>query len=494
MSNIALLKQESSDVSVLYVEDDLGLQQSFSEFLRKLFKKVETASNGLEGLEKFKAGTFDLVITDILMPQMNGIEMTSSIKELNPEQEIIITTAFSDDSYLIKAIELGVDAYILKPVEYEKITSILYKVVKRINNEKKLSFYYDSLEKMVEERSEENFSLTNEKVHNFEMTIMSFVELIEDRDSYTGGHSQRVADYSKLIAEQIGYSEQDCQLVYNAGILHDVGKVVTPDAVLLKPGKLDDLEYNLIKEHVVIGYKLLSKIPMYQDIAEVVRSHHERYDGKGYPDGLSKEQIPSLSRIMNVADAFDAMTTSRIYKARKTVAEAFQELEELAGHQFDPEVVEVAKVALSKIELSPLVTQLPETDIEQERFIYFFKEQETGLFNQAYLDLVLIQNRETTTFQYLSVLKLKDLTETNEVFGRKFGDERIKHVAEQLKEAYPDRQLFRVNGFYFVTTADEPFEFSVEELKCHCEPILIDLSKVDIQTSNDLFAKNVLYV
>ena len=149
---------------------------------------------------------------------------------------------------------------------------------------------------------------------NFEKTLEALVSIVEDRDSYTGGHSQRVATYSKMIAKEMGFSDEECELIYRAGKLHDIGKISTPDNVLLKPDKLSKLEYKLIKRHVEVSYAILSTIPMYKDIADIVISHHERYDGKGYPKGIGGDEITILGHVMIVADAFDAMTTNRIYK------------------------------------------------------------------------------------------------------------------------------------------------------------------------------------
>ena len=201
--------------------------------------------------------------------------------------------------------------------------------------------------------------LTAERTANYEETIFSFVDMIEQRDTYTAGHTERVAHYCLLIARQMGLGLEEKKKLYKAAILHDIGKVATPDSVLLKPGKLTELDYDLIKLHAFAGYEMLSQIEMYQELAVIIRHHHERYDGAGYPDGLKGEEIPPLSRIMAVGDAFDAMTTNRIYKPKKKISEAMAELRAYSGSQFDPEVVKAALVVLANIEISSTISQLP---------------------------------------------------------------------------------------------------------------------------------------
>jgi len=216
--------------------------------------------------------------------------------------------------------------------------------------------------------------------------------MIEGRDTYTGGHSQRVANYCRMIAEKMDCSPEECDLIYRAGILHDVGKITTPDAILLKPGKLSELEFKLIQEHVTESYRILLQIPMYKDMAEIIICHHERYDGQGYPNGVKSDEIPFLARIMIIADAFDAMTTNRIYKGRKDTLSAIEELKALSGKQFHPEVVESAVEVLSNIEAPEVINQLPTTEIEKERFSYFYRDQLTNAYNSDYLNFILNRN------------------------------------------------------------------------------------------------------
>ena len=288
--------------------------------------------------------------------------------------------------------------------------------------------------------------LTIERTANYEETIYSFVYMIEQRDTYTAGHTERVARYCQKIAAAMGVSSKDIDTLYRASILHDIGKIATPDSVLLKPGKLNSLDYDLIKLHATAGYEMLSNIEMYKDLAEIIRFHHERHDGKGYPAGLKGEEIPLLTRIMTVADAFDAMTTNRIYKPRKEITEALAELSSLSGAQFNPEVVAVAVKALADTPPPLSVTQEPSTDIEIKRFSYFFNDRLTGLYNEDYLRIFLQNNQNLQEYGCLHTLHLVDVLEYNKQRGWEQGNRIFLNFAVELQARYPEALLFRAYG------------------------------------------------
>jgi len=278
------------------------------------------------------------------------------------------------------------------------------------------------------------------------------VDIIENRDSYTAGHTNRVAQYSSLIAKQMGYSDESIDKLYRASMVHDIGKISTPDSILLKPGKLSELEYKLIQEHVVTGYQLLKKVDIFHDIAEIVRHHHEHYDGSGYPQGLKGDEIPMMSQIMTVADAFDAMTTNRIYKGRKTLQDALKEIKALSGKQFHGEVSRAALVALNKIELSDS-SQKPKNQIEHERFAYFYKDQLTGAYNRDYLNYIIIadaDNHPKDIYRCVNLIFLNDFSEFNKQYGWSEGNKLLVKIAHKLTEIFPNALIFRIYGDDFV--------------------------------------------
>lgn len=294
----------------------------------------------------------------------------------------------------------------------------------------------------------------SEKIENYEQHIFTLVEMIEQRDSYTAGHTKRVAKYAVKIAKQMGYSDEKVDLLYRASMLHDIGKISTPDSILLKPGKLTNLEHDLIKQHVVSSYKLLVNVDIYGKLAEIVRHHHERYDGSGYPAGLKGEQIPMLSYIMAAADSFDAMTTDRIYKGRKSTKVALEELKALRGTYYHSEVINAAQIALKSIDIDTCTSQLPKTKLEKERFAYFYKDLTTNTYNRDYLQFVLSYNgKNEFNYQHIYAIYLHHFTQYNKVHTWHNGDKLLMKVADVLNSDLNDSNdisVFRLFGDDFI--------------------------------------------
>ena len=301
------------------------------------------------------------------------------------------------------------------------------------------------------------------KIKNYEQHIFSLVNIIEKRDSYTAGHTQRVAKYSKLIAQEMGYTKEKVDTLYRACMLHDIGKISTPDSILLKPGKLTSLEYDIIKDHVVVSYELLSEVDIYKDIAEIIRHHHEHYDGSGYPQGLKGDAIPIMSQIMTIADSFDAMTTNRIYKARKSVTTAIEELKALAAKQFHPDIVESASKALHEIVVENQITQRPSTKTEEERFSYFYKDKKTSLYNKDYLEFILAYNSvDEYNLKYAYVICLHNFNQYNKQYSWRVGDELLKKFAKGLDSLNVGDFVFRVQGDDFIMLRKDDYDISVD--------------------------------
>jgi len=451
MIDIKKLKDLSKNLNVLFVDDDFEISQRMNDYLKKFFKNVYIASNGFEAMEYFGKVEVDLVITDISMPKMDGLELLKNIRFIDEEKEVLIVSAFSDFEYLKTAITYGVSGYLLKPLEYDLLNSELYKSVLRINIKKENQQYKEHLQELIKQK-EKQFA------KNYEATLIALVDVIESRDSYTAGHSQRVAKYSKLIATQMGYDVDDIEMLYQAGLLHDIGKVAVPDSILLNPHKLNDREFKIIQEHVNIGVDILSKIPAFKNIVEIIKYHHERYDGKGYPYGKKADEIPMLSHILIVSDSFDAMTTSRVYKGRKNLQEAFEELKIYKGIQFHPDVVDEAIKALKNIKLSNNIIQEPKNELEKEKFFYFYKDNLTHAFNAKYLDLILKQNIFTKEYKYLYVIYIHNFSSLNKKFGWDEGDKFLKKIVNYLMEKTKDSLVFRIQGDDFVVLTKREIE------------------------------------
>jgi putative nucleotidyltransferase with HDIG domain len=325
------------------------------------------------------------------------------------------------------------------------------------------------------------YSYIDEKELMYEEYIYGLVSVVEKRDTYTAGHSTRVADYAELIAKEMGLGEYDIHKIHRAGMLHDIGKVAIPDSVFLKPTKLTSNEYKMIQEHVEISYDMLKNISIFDDIKEIVRDHHEHYDGSGYPRGLSGDDIPLLAHILTLADSFDAMTTDRIYKGRKSKAQALREIAKLSSKQFHPDVVKAALVALKDVEINQRGTQKPSTPIEKERFSYFYKDPLTTALNENYLRSHIKNISDAEALLWIS---LKEFHSYNKVHGWSSGDDVLKQIVN-IADYSSDIKVYRFFGDNFLYTFS-----TIEEL----EKINKELSKLfdekDIKYSVKISTRN----
>ena len=292
--------------------------------------------------------------------------------------------------------------------------------------------------------------MEDEKSLHYKQLLESLVDLIEQRDAYTAGHTRRVSLYCDMIGEAIGLPDDQRAQLVEAAVLHDIGKVVVPDAILLKPGRLSKIEFDLIKMHATSGYQILKRISYYEPLAEIIRYHHEKYDGSGYPEGVKGEMIPLSSHIMIVADAIDAMTSNRIYQSRRTMAEAISEIVSYKGIWYHPDVVDAAVLALSALDEDTVSTQLPISPTEQARFSYYFKDQLTGVYNEFYLQMIIDGLVPEIAYSCYLLVEIKGMTGYNAYHGWHAGNTLIYTVSERVQCVVPNEQLFRVFGDDFV--------------------------------------------
>ena len=297
-------------------------------------------------------------------------------------------------------------------------------------------------------------------------TITTIANIIDAKDEYTKGHSQRVAEYASSIARELGYDAEYVQNVNYIGLLHDIGKIGIPDAILNKPGRLADNEFSLMKEHVVIGANILKDNGMIDNLLDGVKYHHERYDGKGYPEGLSGESIPQIARIIGIADAYDAMTSNRVYRKRLSDEDVIKEIERCAGTQFDPRIAHVfiSMIQENKIsQLSPDTFVSPQTLGEQsvnllKDILKRQSEQDALDQNKDYLTSTYNRNiGERKITQYLSeadgallLIDIQNLREVNGKYGFVGGDHLIRMVAEFLLDYAENTIISRFSGDEFL--------------------------------------------
>ncbi len=304
--------------------------------------------------------------------------------------------------------------------------------------------------------------------------IKSFIRGIEVRDSYTRGHSERVAYYSKRIAQELGLPKSKISKVYMAALLHDIGKIGIPDSILLKPAKLTEEEYEIIKIHPLLSYEILKSLELSEISFEGIKYHHERWNGSGYPEGLKGRDIPLEARIIAVADTFDAMTSDRIYRKKMDRKEALKEIRSLAGKLFDPEVVEAA-VPILLNELPPdgerekSLNEEIVLEIEKRRLDYFLRDHLTGAFNRSALEYALSLSKEKGGEVRGFSIDIVKLREINIEKGWKEGDRILQTFVKLLKERVTPLAIVRYSGDNFAFFV--PADMEKEEIKRKIEEI-----------------------
>ena len=316
---------------VVVVDDDIMNLKMAGRILSTNNMRVTALKSGQALLDYIKENeTPDLILLDINMPGMDGFETLKKLREQEVGQEeipVIFLTANDDEDSETRGLSLGAMDFIKKPFVPEVLTLRVRHIIDLIRLQRNLS-------QEVEKKTEENEKLFMHVVH-------SLADAIDAKDTYTNGHSGRVAKYSKEIARRYGYSEKAQGDIYMMGLLHDVGKIGVPDAVINKPAKLTDEEFALIKNHPVMGARILKNIREMPALAIGARWHHERFSGGGYPDGLSGSDIPEEARIIAVADAYDAMSSRRSYRDVLPQEVVRGEIEKGKGTQFDPKFADI---------------------------------------------------------------------------------------------------------------------------------------------------------
>jgi putative nucleotidyltransferase with HDIG domain len=320
---------------ILIVDDEDAIRSLFVEALEELGYRCDVAANGLEALEKFyRVRDYDVVLLDIQMPKLNGIETLKKLKAYSPDLSIIMVSASRDIENVRAALKEGAYDYVFKPFNVTDVDTVIRRAIERSNLVKANKDYQKNLEKKVIEQTEE-------LVRAYSGTLEAMILALDLREHETGYHSYRVTEYAINLGKHMKLSDGELSIIAKGALLHDIGKIGVPDNILLKPDKLTDEEWDLMRKHAEFGYELLKKIDFLEESARIVHTHHERYDGQGYPAGLSGEEIPLGARIFSVVDALDAMTSRRTYRKAIPFEDAVEKIAEASGTQFDPEVIDV---------------------------------------------------------------------------------------------------------------------------------------------------------
>src|SRR6266852_4962702 len=301
--------------TILVADDQAANRELLEELLTGQGFKVITVSDGEAALEEMIRTQVDLVLLDVMMPRLTGFQTCERIKA-NPETyliPVIMVTALSDKQDRIEGNKSGADDFLTRPVDRTELLA-------RVRSLLKLKQRTDELERA-------------------ESVLFSLARSIEGKDPYTHGHCERLSDYSTRLGEHLGLSEDQLIALRRAGIVHDVGKIAVPDAILLKPGSLTADEWKLIQEHPVVGERICSPLKSFRFVLPIIRHHHEKFDCSGYPDGLRGEAIPVTARVLQVVDVYDALTTDRPYKKAFSITDSLQTMKQEVGKGWwDPHI------------------------------------------------------------------------------------------------------------------------------------------------------------
>ena len=327
--NIA--SNESKKYKIIAVDDEEGIIDSLSVFLEKSGYNLVGVTDPVEAIERVKNEHFDLMLLDFIMTPFHGDQVVEEIRKFNKELYILLLTGHKDLAPPLETIKrLEIQGYCEKSDKFDQLLLLIESAIKSIDQMREIK------------RINNELSETNQKLEKAYMeSIETLRYTVEAKDPYTKGHSDRVAQYSVLIGKKMGLSEEDQKTLLIGGLFHDIGKIGVPDTILRKPDKLTDEEYSEIKNHPSIGAHILAPATIFQEIIPIVKHHHEKYDGRGYPSQLQGENIPLFARIAAIADTFDAMTSKRPYRDALPLETVISEVEKCKGTQFDPKIADV---------------------------------------------------------------------------------------------------------------------------------------------------------
>ncbi len=301
--------------TILVADDQASNRELMKELLSAEGFEVITVPDGVAALQELSRVRADLVLLDVLMPHMSGLEVCEKIKA-SPETyliPVILVTSLSDKQDRINGIKVGADDFLTRPV--------------------------DRTELLARARSLLKLKLRTDELERAESVLFTLASSIEGKDPYTHGHCERLAYYSARLGEQIGLPEEQLTALRWGGVVHDIGKIAVPDSILLKPSGLSEAEWKLIREHPVVGERICAPLKSFRHVLPIIRHHHEKFDGSGYPDGLRGRSIPIAARVLQIVDVYDALTTERPYKHAFPSTEALQTMkEEVARGWWDADI------------------------------------------------------------------------------------------------------------------------------------------------------------
>lgn len=434
---------------ILIVDDDRLTLATAQKLLEGKYRVV-AVNSGKQAYKYLERHTPDLILLDINMPEIGGFEVMETLRKDKRwcKIPVIFLTADRSAETETECFRVGANDYIAKPFEPNVILG-------RIRSTLELDGYRRDLQRRLDEKTKEMERVTIQ-------AIMTVANTVDAKDDYTKGHSMRVAAYSELLAQRLGWSEEEIQNIYFVAMLHDVGKIGVPDAVLNKPFMLTDLEFRLIKGHTLMGAEILNDFKMFPNISVGAKYHHERYDGTGYPEGLKGESIPLVARVIGLVDSYDAMTSNRVYRRRLHDDAVLEELKKGKGTQWDPELVDIFIKLIEEGALEKL--WMPEEDLAtpifgsgkilgatmgNEDVLESPVDYLTGLLSKRKGEKD-ISEKLRTEVGCMILIDMDHFGQINDAYGHLMGDYALKMAADVLRETCSNGLVCRVGGDEFL--------------------------------------------
>ena len=454
---------------IILIVDDDRLTLATAQKLLDGEYKVVAVNSAKQAYKYLERHTPDLILLDINMPEIGGFEVMETLqKDVRLKKiPVIFLTADRSAETEIECFRVGANDYISKPFEPNIMLS-------RTRSTIELDGYRKDLQRRLDEKTKEMERITIQ-------AIMTVANTVDAKDDYTKGHSMRVAAYSELLAQRLGWSEEEIQNIYYVAMLHDVGKIGVPDAVLNKPFKLTDVEFRLIKGHTLMGAEILNDFKMFPNVSVGAKYHHERYDGKGYPEGLKGESIPLVARVIGLVDSYDAMTSNRVYRKRLNDDIVMQELEKGKGSQWDPDLVDIFVELIREGALAKM--WMPEEDMAtpifgsgkilgesmtSENILESPVDYLTGLLSRqkGEHDIALSLRADGGS---LMLIDMDHFRKINDEYGHLMGDVALKMTADVLRVVCGNSLVCRTGGDEFLyyldgVTDEEAVTKKVQEL------------------------------
>ena len=335
-------------ISLLVVDDEEPIRNALKKFLTQQGYDVQTAASGEDALRILQRQKISVLLLDVRMPGKSGIDLVPQVLELEPSVAILMLTAVNDATTAALCMQRGAMDYLTKPIDLADLARAILRAIRRRDSLIEQANLNQWLKEEVAVRTAE-LRRERAKLERLSVaTLEALVNALEAKDPYQRGHSTRVADLAALIAAELGLGDEQVEQVRMAGRLHDIGKIGIREEILNKEGPLTTEEYEQVKQHVVVGSQILAPLTHLGEIIAQVRSHHERWDGQGYPDALKSEQIPLGARILAASEIYDALTTSRPYQEKMPPEVAVERMRDLASSALDPEVYRALETAVRR--------------------------------------------------------------------------------------------------------------------------------------------------